>query len=85
MTIDGWTAPGFERVRDTFAGNLETGRDVGAAFAAYHRGERVVDLWGGVADPGTGRPWTEDTMVLVYSSTKGVAATCAHGWSTRAG
>jgi CubicO group peptidase (beta-lactamase class C family) len=76
--VAGFTAPGFERVRDAFAENLAAGRDVGAAFAAYHRGERVVDLWGGVADPATGRAWAEDTLVLVYSSTKGAAATCAH-------
>jgi CubicO group peptidase (beta-lactamase class C family) len=51
---------------------------MGAAFSAYHRGEKVVDLWGGVADPDTGRPWDEHTMVLVFSTTKGVTAVCAN-------
>src|SRR5690348_2946853 len=77
-TIGGWTAPGFEGVRDAFVANFTEGREVGAGFAAYHRGALVADLWGGVADEATGRPWTEDTMVVVYSSTKGATATCAH-------
>jgi len=78
ITIRGWAAPGFETVREVFQGNFDAGSEVGAAFAAYHRGKKVVDLWGGVADPTTGRPWDEDTMVLVYSTTKGVTAMCAH-------
>jgi CubicO group peptidase (beta-lactamase class C family) len=77
-TIDGWTAPGFEGVRDAFAANFAQDKEVGAAFAAYHRGQIVADLWGGVADVATARPWVEDTMVIVYSSTKGATATCAH-------
>ena len=59
--VNGSAAPGFEPVRDAFADNLESGRDVGAAFAAYHRGRKVVDLWGGTADTTTGRPWEEDS------------------------
>jgi CubicO group peptidase (beta-lactamase class C family) len=77
-TIDGWVAPGFEAVQEAFATNFDAGREVGAAFAVYHRGELVVDLWGGVADVTTGRPWDKDTMVLVYSTTKGVTAMCAN-------
>jgi CubicO group peptidase (beta-lactamase class C family) len=77
-TIDGWTAPGFEGVRDAFAANFAQDKEVGAAFAAYHRGRIVADLWGGVADAATRAPWAEDTMVVVYSSTKGATATCAH-------
>ncbi len=69
-TISGWVAPGFEAVREVFQANFDAGVEVGAAFGAYHRGEKVVDLWGGIADAHTGRPWEEDTLVLVYSSTK---------------
>jgi CubicO group peptidase (beta-lactamase class C family) len=76
--IEGWTAPGFEGVRDAFAANFDDGSEVGAAFAAYHRGQKVVDLWGGIADQETGRPWQEDTIVLVFSTTKGATALCAH-------
>ena len=77
-TIGGWTAPGYEEVRKAFQANFDQGLEVGAAFGAYHRGELVVDLWGGVADTRTGRPWQEDTLVLVYSTTKGITAMCAN-------
>ncbi len=78
VPIHGTVAAGFEAVRDAFADNLESGRDVGAAFAAYHRGRKVVDLWGGVADPQTGRPWEQDSIILVFSTTKGATALCAN-------
>jgi len=77
-TINGWTAPGFEGVRDVFQANFDNGAEDGAAYAAYHRGEKVADLWGGVADTTTGRAWDEDTMVLTYSTTKGATAMCAN-------
>lgn len=76
--IAGWVAPGFEPVRDAFAANFADGSEVGAAFAVYRHGEPVVDLWGGVADAATGRPWDERTIVLVFSTTKGATAACAH-------
>jgi len=71
-------APGFERVRDVFGDNFENNGDVGAALCIYRHGRKVVDLWGGLADAGTGRPWTRDTLQLVYSATKAATATCAH-------
>ncbi len=77
-TISGWVAPGFEAVQTVFEDNFATGSEVGAAFAAYHRGDKVVDLWGGIADQTTGRPWEEDSLVLVYSTTKGITAMCAN-------
>jgi CubicO group peptidase (beta-lactamase class C family) len=77
-TISGWVAPGFEGVRDVFQANFDAGVEVGAAFGAYHRGEKVVDLWGGIADKRTQEPWNEDTLVLVYSTTKGAVAMCAN-------
>lgn len=76
--IQGWTAAGFEGARDAFQANFDRGVEVGASFAAYHRGEKVVDLWGGIADPDAGRPWDEDTIELVYSTTKGMTAMCAN-------
>jgi CubicO group peptidase (beta-lactamase class C family) len=76
--IHGEARPGFEAVRDTFGQNFDEGNEVGAAFTLYHRGEKVVDLWGGVADEQTGAPWQEDTLQLVFSTTKGATAVCAH-------
>ena len=76
--INGKVAPGFERVKDAFAANFEHHGDVGAAFSLYHHGKKVVDLWGGVVDEESGRPWAEDSIALVFSSTKGATAICAH-------
>ncbi|MFG1974207.1 serine hydrolase domain-containing protein [Nonomuraea fuscirosea] len=75
--IGGDIAPGFEAVRAAFAANLDSGQDVGAAVSVYVHGRQVVDLWGGIADPETGRPWERDTLQVVYSTTKAVTAACA--------
>ena len=76
--VYGEVASGFERVKDAFAANFETNGEVGAACSVYHRGEKVVDLWGGVADQESGRLWAEDSIVVVASSTKGATAICAN-------
>lgn len=77
-TISGQVAGGFEAVREAFAANFAERGDIGAAVCVYRDGRPVVDLWGGVADPQTGRPWERDTLQLVYSATKGPTATAAH-------
>ncbi|MEU6261413.1 serine hydrolase domain-containing protein [Streptomyces sp. NPDC047043] len=76
--IDGEVEAGFEPVRDAFEANFSQRGDIGAAVCVYQHGRPVVDLWGGVADPETGRPWTRDTLQLVYSATKGATTTAAH-------
>ncbi|MFD8558590.1 serine hydrolase domain-containing protein [Streptosporangium canum] len=81
--IGGDTAPGFEGVREAFAANLAGGQEVGAAVGVYLHGRKVVDLWGGTADPETGRRWERDTLQVVFSTTKGVTAACAHLLSQR--
>ena len=70
----GWVAPGFEEVRAEFERNFRERGEIGAAVAAYWQGEKVVDLWGGRRAPTGDAPWNEDTMVLVNSTTKGLAA-----------
>ena len=72
--IGGWVAPGFEDVQREFERNFESRRELGAACAAFADGEQVVDLWGGVRDARDGSPWEQDTMVLVYSTSKGLSA-----------
>jgi CubicO group peptidase (beta-lactamase class C family) len=74
--VEGYVAPGFERVAAAFVDNFATGHEVGAAFAATQGGEPVVDLWGGFADEESGRPWRQDTLQLVFSATKGFVALC---------
>jgi CubicO group peptidase (beta-lactamase class C family) len=78
VSTHGWTAPGFEGVRDAFEKNFADGLETGASFSAYHRGQKAVDLWGGKLDATTGRDWEEDTLALVYSTTKGATAICAN-------
>ena len=84
-SIAGSVAGGFEEVREEFERNFALRGEIGAAVAAYVRGEKVVDLWGGRRDPRSDLPWNEDTMVVVNSTTKGLAALTvaianARGW-----
>ena len=72
--IHGFVSRGYEAVREAFAENFARRREVGAACCVYHKGEKVVDFWGGIRNKTTGEPWQEDTMALVYSATKGMAA-----------
>ena len=70
----GHVSSGYEPVHDAFIENFSHRHELGGACCVYHHGEKVVDLWGGIRDKVTGRPWREDTMVLVHSTTKGLAA-----------
>lgn len=72
--VEGYVSHGFERVRDAFAENFASRHELGGACCAYLHGERVVDLWGGVRDKATRAPWQADTMVLIWSASKGLAA-----------
>ena len=76
LRIEGHIAPGFEPVREAFARNFAVRGEVGAAVCLVRDGEPVVDLWGGLADPTTGRAWRRDDLALVFSTTKGVTAAC---------
>lgn len=66
----------FAPVRDAFESNFSSRGDLGASMAVYRHGEPVVDLWGGWKDPGHTEPWTEGTLVNIWSTTKGVTAAC---------
>jgi CubicO group peptidase (beta-lactamase class C family) len=83
--VHGQVAKGFEQVRVEFERNFAERGEIGAAVSAYFRGEKVVDLWGGRRSPDGDAPWEEDTMVIVYSTTKGISAMTlavanARGW-----
>ncbi len=72
--VRGHVSPGLEVVRDAFADNFASRGELGGACCAYRFGEKIVDLWGGLRNRQTRDPWTQDTMVIVYSATKGLAA-----------
>ena len=69
--LHGQVSPDFERVRTEFIQNFEQRGEIGAACTIYYRGQKVVDLWGGYRDIENRLPWQEDTLVLVFSTTKG--------------
>lgn len=73
-SVEGYVNHDFELVREAFADNFALRGELGGACCAYHHGEKVVDLWGGVRNKQTGEPWEQNTMVIVYSATKGLAA-----------
>src|SRR6516164_6155323 len=72
--VEGQVALGFEAVREAFAENFSRRHELGGACSVFHRGEKVVDLWGGIRNKQTREPWERDTMVVVHSATKGLAA-----------
>jgi len=74
VAIEGHVSPGFESVRDAFADNFARRQELGGACTVYRHGQKVVDIWGGVRDKQTGKPWEQNTMVIVHSATKGLAA-----------
>ena len=78
IEIDGSCDARFERVREVFAENFRLRDEVGAAVAVAIDGRLVVDLWGGHHDRERKRAWERDTLVNVYSTTKGVTALAAH-------
>ncbi len=72
--VGGGVDEGYGKVADAFRRNLSSGQEVGAAVAVYRDGRKVVDLWGGYRNGVTQEPWEQDTIVNVFSTTKGVAS-----------
>ncbi|OBI42930.1 EstA family serine hydrolase [Mycobacterium kyorinense] len=72
--IDGDVDEGYGKVADAFRANFVRGGEVGAAVAVYRNGVKVVDLWGGYRNGITKEPWRQDTMVNMFSTTKGIAS-----------
>ena len=72
--INGEVSEGYEAVAEAFSNNFDEFEEKGAAFCLYVEGESVVDVWGGVADTVSGRPWESNTLQLHFSTTKGLAA-----------
>ncbi|MGW7384878.1 serine hydrolase domain-containing protein [Streptomyces sp. NPDC054794] len=76
--VHGHCDPRFTAVREAFEENFRDRGELGAAVSVTVDGEPVVDLWGGWADAARTRPWERDTLVNVWSTTKGPVALCAH-------
>jgi CubicO group peptidase (beta-lactamase class C family) len=74
---EGFVQDKYAGAKAAFEANFESGADLGASFCATLNGETVVDLWGGWADEAKTRPWTRDTIVNVYSTTKTMSFLCA--------
>jgi len=72
--VSGYCDTAFGAVRDAFAQNFADGLELGASLAVSIEGHNVVDVWGGHLDPDRTRPWAEDSLVCVFSCTKGVVA-----------
>jgi CubicO group peptidase (beta-lactamase class C family) len=75
FNIQGTTANGWEFVRDLFEENFIQERDLGGSIAIYYQGKLVVDLWGGWFDQSRTKPYDNDTLQLVFSTSKGLVAT----------
>jgi CubicO group peptidase (beta-lactamase class C family) len=76
--IHGFVDQGYGCVMDAFVANFVERHDLGAGCTAYVAGRIVVDLWGGLADPRTLRPWEPDTAAVIFSCSKGILAICAY-------
>ena len=77
IEIHGFCDDRFTAVKEAFADNFAQGLELGASAAMTYKGEFVVDIWAGYADAARTKPWQEDTIVCVYSTTKVMTAICA--------
>lgn len=72
--VEGFFRPEYRPVAELFRKQVEEGTERGGSFAVYQRGEPLIEIWGGYADQASRRPWRDDTITIVWSSTKGVCA-----------
>ena len=77
LRVEGECDPRFERVRSLLERNVESKSEIGASLCVWHKGRKVIDLWGGLADKKKKTPWSHDSVGVIFSSTKGLAALCA--------
>ncbi len=78
ISMQGYYDSRFERVMEEFSQNFSSRGELGAGVSVTLDGETVVDLWGGVADAESRKPWARETMPVVWSSTKGATSICLH-------
>lgn len=78
QSVQGYCSDRFQSVRVEFEKNFAERGEVGAALTLFHEGKLAVDLWGGTVAADSQQAWSRDTLVEVFSSTKGMTATCMH-------
>lgn len=81
--LQGFCVPEFRPVLDAFQANFSQRDELGASVSLTVNGKTVVDLWGGLAEADSGKPWQKDTVSIVFSCTKGATAICAHVLKSR--
>jgi CubicO group peptidase (beta-lactamase class C family) len=72
--VHGTIQPGFEKIKEAFEANFQEREELGACFAVYRDGKKVIDIWGGHIDEDGKDEWREDSIVNVFSATKGPMA-----------
>lgn len=77
IELQGWCEPRFAAMKEVFLANFRDGGEIGASVAVYAGGEPVLDLWAGSVDSRHSAPWAEDTLVNIFSTTKGIASALA--------
>jgi len=65
-----------QRLEPLFQENFETFGELGAAISVWQNGKELIELHGGFRDARREQPWTEDTIVLIWSATKGIGSAC---------
>lgn len=76
VVLHGTCAPTYGRLREALMRNFRDHGEIGGSYVVYADGEKVVDLWGGSIDRAGRTPWVEDTLVGVWSSSKGMGGVC---------
>ena len=76
VDVKGSVDKGFEAVKEVFENNFVQYGEIGAAVCVYHKGKKVVDLWGGYKEPEGNYMWERQTVVPIFSTTKAVAVSC---------
>ena len=76
VVLQGHCAPKYERLREAFMRYFRDHGELGGSYAVVANGELVVDLWGGSIDQARSKPWASDTVVGVWSSSKGMGGVC---------
>jgi CubicO group peptidase (beta-lactamase class C family) len=66
----------LQELEPLFQENFEKRGELGAAVSVWQNGKSLIDLYGGFHDARGEKLWTADTLVLVWSATKGIGSAC---------